>query len=52
MKKETRMVAHSNYTLDVGDILSNQEVDLIGDMNFDGGLNVQDIILLLNIIID
>jgi hypothetical protein len=33
-------------------ILGNQEVDLIGDMNSDGGLNVQDIILLLNIITD
>ena len=32
-------------------ILGNQESDLIVDINGDGGLNIQDIILLMNIIL-
>ena len=32
-------------------ILGNDTIDLIADINGDGGLNIQDIVLILNIIL-
>jgi hypothetical protein len=33
-------------------VLDIQEPDFIGDINGDGGLNIQDIVLLINIILE
>ena len=35
-----------------GTLIIEEIFDMNGDMNFDGGLNIQDIILILNLILD